>query len=91
MSLDVVRHQMGSTEMTVVVRDNKSPENLTSRETREAVLNWARAQGFPARGLKQIPGTYPVDAQGKTDDDLVLGKRPIAGWQADFELSAGLG
>jgi hypothetical protein len=36
-------------------------------------------------------GPYPVDADGKTDDELLLGRRgPIAGYRRDFIVLASL-
>ena len=80
----------GMTAMTVVVEGDQAAE-LTSLNVRNEVLKFARSAGFPARGLGGIPNPYPVDQEGKTDDDLILGRRPIDHWEAVYAVSSGLG
>lgn len=79
------------TQNAVVVVEGDNPAELTNRETRDAVLRWARSHGFPARGLSGLPQTYPVDDKGETNPEVVLGKVPCKAHRADFQLSAGLG
>jgi hypothetical protein len=83
----------GPTQMTVVVETKppSTPDILTTPETRNFVLTAARARGFPAKGLGGIPSPYPIDDKGETDDDLVLGRRPLVAWRADYQVSAGIG
>lgn len=85
--------QMGDTQMTLVIECPKdvNPECLTSLDTRKWVTNEARARGFPARGLGNVPVPYPVDADGQTDDDLIMGKRPFVAFRADYQINAGIG
>jgi hypothetical protein len=75
--------------MLVIVEADTPPE-LTNRQARDAVLVWARRQGFPARGISGIPQTYPVDAKGETNPEVVMGKVPTAAHRADYQLSAGI-
>ena len=75
----------------VIVVEGDNPSELTSRQTRDEVLRWARSHGFPARGLSGMPQTYPVNAEGETNPDVVLGRVPTKAHRADFQLSAGLG
>lgn len=86
---DVVSHEQTANVMKITIRGN-SPEALTSLPSRNSVIEFARSKSFPARGLKEIPNPYPVDAAGKTDADVIMGKRPVACWQADFEVAAGV-
>jgi hypothetical protein len=79
-----------STNTMKVVVQGPDPTELTSRQTRDAVLVFARRCGFPARGISSLPQTYPVDSDGKTDEDVILGKRPLAAHRADYTLSAGI-
>jgi hypothetical protein len=79
-----------STNSMKVVVEGTDPAELTNRQTRDAVLVFARRSGFPARGISSLPQTYPVDADGKTDEDVILGKRPLAAHRADYTLSAGI-
>lgn len=80
----------GTTSMTVIAEAPAAHE-LTTAEARNTVMQYARAAGFPARGLGGIPSPYPVDQEGKTDDDLILGKRPIKHWEAAYQVNSGLG
>ena len=92
MSVAVVEEQtkmQSSTTMTVVLA-GKDREELTSLDTRNNVITIARERGFPARGLSNVPEPYPVDKAGKTDDELVLGKRPFVGYRVDYVVSSGI-
>jgi len=83
---------MGNTQMTMVVEipKSQSPESLTSMNTRQWIMNEARSRGFPAHGLGSIPQPYPVDANGNTDDELIMGKRDFVAWRADYQIYAGV-
>jgi len=75
----------------VIVGESKDPEELTNAATRQRVIAFARANGLPAAsGLGNFPSPYPVDAEGKCDEDLILGKRPFDKFQAEFTVN-GLG
>lgn len=81
--------QLGTTQLNIIIEGDK-PEELTTMEARNKVMQFARALGFPASGLGSVPSPYPVDEDGKTDDELVLGKRPMKCWQAEYLVNAGL-
>jgi len=81
--------KQGTQSMRVVI-EGPDPTELTSRQARDAVIVFARKSGFPARGISGLPQTYPVDSDGKTDEDVILGKRPLAAHRADYVLSAGI-
>lgn len=81
--------QLGTTQLNIIVEGDK-PEELTTMETRQKVMQYARSLGFPASGQGNIPSPYPIDEDGKTDDDLILGKRPMKCWQVEYLISAGL-
>lgn len=68
----------------VVVRGTNIQELMNSA-TAEMVLQKAASLGLSRPGVSNAGGPYPVDADGKTDDELLLGKRgPIIGYQRDF-------
>jgi hypothetical protein len=49
------------------------------------VVQKAAEFGLNRPGVSNAGGPYPVDADGKTDDDLLLGKRgPISRYRRDF-------
>lgn len=75
----------------VIVAEGKDPEELVNANTRQRVITFARANGLPAAsGLGNIPSPYPIDEAGKCDEDLILGKRPFAKFQAEFTVNASI-
>ena len=73
----------------VVSGDNV--ETLMSAATSNLVLQKAAEAGMNRPGVSSASGPYPVDADGKTDDELLMGKRgPVAGYRRDFVVLAGL-
>jgi hypothetical protein len=66
-------------------------ETLMSAATSSLVLQKAAEAGLNRPGVSNASGPYPVDADGKTDDELLMGKRgPVAGYRRDFVVLAGL-
>ena len=66
-------------------------EELMRAETSNVVLQKAAELGLHRPGVSNASGPYPVDADGKTDDALLLGKRgPIAGYRRDFVVLASI-
>lgn len=66
-------------------------EELMSAATANMVLQKAAEAGLNRPGVSNASGPYPVDGDGKTDDDLLLGKRgPVAGYRRDFVILASL-
>lgn len=60
-------------------------EELLSPAAANLVLKEAAAKGLSRPGVSNAGGPYPVDAEGKTDDDLLMSKRgPVAGYRRDF-------
>lgn len=74
-----------------IIAEGKDPEELVNAATRQRVIMFARANGLPAAsGLGNIPSPYPVDEEGKCDEDLILGKRPFAKHQVEY-VANGMG
>lgn len=66
-------------------------EELMSAATANMVLQKAAEAGLHRPGVSNASGPYPVDADGKTDDQLLMGKRgPVAGYRRDFVILASL-
>jgi hypothetical protein len=66
-------------------------EELMSAATANTVLQKAAELGLNRPGVSNAGGPYPVDADGKCDDDLLMGKRgPVAGYRRDFVVLAAL-
>jgi hypothetical protein len=66
-------------------------EELLDASTAHLVVKKAAELGFNKPGVSNMGGPYPVDADGKTDDELLMGKRgPIAGYRRDFIVLASI-
>jgi hypothetical protein len=66
-------------------------ETLMAASTSNIVLQKAAEQGLNRPGVSNASGPYPVDADGKCDDELMLRKRgPVVGYRRDFVVLAGL-
>ena len=66
-------------------------EEIMAAATSNLVLQKAAEKGLNRPGVSNASGPYPVDSEGKTDDELLLGKRgPVAGYRRDFVVLAGL-
>lgn len=66
-------------------------EELMAASTANVVLQKAAELGLHRPGVSNSSGPYPVDSDGKTDDDLLLGKRgPVSGYRRDFVILASL-
>ena len=66
-------------------------EELMAAATSNMVLQKAAEVGLNRPGVSNASGPYPVDDQGKTDDDLLLGRRgPVVGYRRDFVILASL-
>jgi hypothetical protein len=73
------------------VVQGKGIEELLDASTSNLVVKKAAELGFNRPGVSNAGGPYPVDADGKTDDELLMGKRgPIAGYRRDFTVLASL-
>ena len=67
-----------------------SIEELLSASTANMVLQKAAEKGLNRPGVSNASGPYPVDVDGKTDDDLLAGKRPVVGYRRDFVVLASI-
>lgn len=65
-------------------------EELLDASTSNLVVKKAAELGFNRPGVSNAGGPYPVDADGNSDDDLLMGKRPIAAYRRDFTVLASL-
>ena len=74
---------------TVVIQA-ESPEPLLALQARELAIKTAGELGLAGCGISSQSGTYPVDAEGNTSDDVYRGKTPVAGYRQEFSLLRGL-
>ena len=85
---DLSRVTNGRAEYVVA---SPSIEELLSANTSNIVLQKAAEAGLNRPGVSNASGPYPVDDSGKTDDDLLMGKRgPVAGYRRDFVVLASI-
>lgn len=74
-----------------LVLTGKSVSELMDASTANMALQKAAELGLHRPGVSSASGPYPVDENGKTDDELLLGKRgPIAGYRRDFVILASI-
>lgn len=68
-----------------------SVSELMDAKTANMALQKAAELGLHRPGVSSASGPYPVDENGKTDDELLLGKRgPIVGYRRDFVILASI-
>ena len=85
---DVTRVANGRADF-VVFGDNI--DELMQSSTANSVLQKAAALGLNRPGVSNATGAYPVDADGNTDNDLLLGKRGApAGYRREFVILASI-
>lgn len=74
-----------------LVLAGNSVSELMDASTANMALQKAAELGLHRPGVSNASGPYPVDENGKTDDDLLLGKRgPITGYRRDFVILASI-
>lgn len=97
--MEVVKANATGTELTklnpdgrgaTVVLQANSPEPLLSLQAREMAIKVAGELGLAGCGISSQSGTYPVDAEGNSNDDVYMGRTPVAGYRQDFGLLRGL-
>lgn len=85
---DLSKVTTGRAEFVVA---SNSIEELLDSSTAGLVVKKAAELGFNRPGVSSSGGPYPVDENGATDDDLLLGKRgPVAGYRRDFIVLASI-
>jgi len=74
-----------------LVFSGDSVSELMDAKTASLALQKAAELGLHRPGVSSASGPYPVDENGKTDDELLLGKRgPIKGYRRDFVILASI-
>lgn len=85
---DLSKVTIGRAEFVV---EGNDIEELLNASTTNLVVKKAAELGLNRPGVSNAGGPYPVDAEGKTDDDLLLGKRgPVSGYRREFVVLASL-
>ena len=89
MGLSVITRDVTDREGKIVVQGD-TMEEVTSIGARNMVLREAAAAGLSRPGVSGVAPAYPVDAEGKSDDDVIMGRSPVAGYRCDYPVAAGL-
>jgi hypothetical protein len=85
---DLARVANGRADFVV---EGDNIEEIMAASTSNLVIQKAAEKGLNRPGVSNASGPYPVDSEGKTDDELLLGKRgPVAAYRRDFVVLAGL-
>jgi hypothetical protein len=79
-----------STRAELIVQGANISE-LMHADTSSLVLKKAAELGLNRPGVSNASGPYPVDDAGRTDNELLLGRRgPVAGYRRDFVVLASI-
>jgi len=89
MSLRVAGIDTNDRQGTIIIEAD-GQEEAQSAEAKQLALKTAAANGLTRPGLSGGESTYPVDANGETDNDLVMGRGVVAAYRCDYKVTAGL-
>jgi len=85
---DLTRIANGRADFVV---EGSDIEAIMSAATSNLVIKEAADKGLNRPGVSNASGPYPVDSDGKTDNELLTGQRgPVAAYRRDFVVLAGL-
>lgn len=90
MALRVVSSDLTDRNGTVIVAGD-SQEEVMSAAGRQLAITTASSR-FARAGVSGNEVAYPVDEQGQSDEDLILGRsgRRVAGYHCEYKVTAGL-
>jgi hypothetical protein len=89
MALQVVNVDFNDRQGAVTVQGDTQEEVLSSG-AKNMALQAAAQQGLSRPGLSGGESAYPVDAEGKTSDELILGQGEVAGYRCEYKITGGL-
>lgn len=87
MSIRVIQTQLNDRGGTVIVEADTQEEVLSSA-ARQAAINAATGVSRPGTSGGESP--YPVDADGTTSDELMMGRGQVAAYRCDYKITGGL-
>ncbi len=90
MSLSVVSHDLGDRQGTVTVQGD-GQEEVMSAAAKQLAITTASSR-ISRAGVSGGEVAYPVDANGNTSDDLVLGRNgaKVAAYRCEYKITGGL-
>lgn len=91
MSLSVVGSNLHDRGGTVTVQGD-GQEEVMSAAAKQLAITTATARGISRAGVSGNEVAYPVDADGETSDDLVLGRngKRVAAYRCDYNVTGGI-
>ena len=88
--LRVVSKDMKDRQGSITV-EGPTQESVMSPAAKQLAINEAQAAGLTRAGVSGNEVAYPVDADGNTSDDLILGRGgQVAAYRCDYNLTGGL-
>ena len=89
MTLAICGSEINDRQGTIIISGD-TQESVQGMDARQLVLKEAAAKGLSRPGLSGGDYTYPVDAEGNTSDDLLMGRGVVAGYRCDYKITGGL-
>ena len=89
MAISVISRECNDRQGTIIVQADKQ-EEASSADARHLALQAAAESGLSKPGISGNASVYPVDADGVTSDELMMGQGSVAGYRCDFPVTAGL-
>lgn len=89
MSVRIVNVETNDRQGTITVEAD-GQEEVMGPDARAEALKAAASNGLQRPGISGSPSAYPVDAEGNTSDDLIMGRGRVAAYRCDFPVTAGL-
>ena len=89
MALSVVKEEVNARQGIITIRGDTQAE-VSTMAARELAISRATAHGLSKPGISGNASIYPVDAEGKTSEDLMQGRGRVAGYHAEWPVSGSL-
>lgn len=88
--LRVITSEFNDRSGTVTIAGDQQEEVMSAAAKQLAIAEASKRLNRPGVSGNEV--AYPVDAEGNTSDDLVLGRsgKKVAGYHCDYRLTAGL-
>lgn len=77
----------GDGRKVTVILESDSLEELNSMVARNEAVKHAGTLGVVGGGISNQSGTYPVDADGNSNEDVIMGRVPVAKYRNDIEVA----
>ena len=88
MALRVVSAEFTDRNGKVTVEGDTQEEVMSADARRMAITEASSKLHRPGTSGNEV--SYPVDADGQTNDDVVLGRVPTAAYRCDYNVTGGL-